>query len=126
MKRHPYSEKIKLKMLKPRIAALDISIARPLPKGRKGPTKTAARGYGSKWRTAREAFLTKHPTCVLCGVLANVVDHIVDHRGDQKLFWDRNNWQALCQPCHSTKTASTPDREPWAEVSGGGTTFGMA
>ena len=32
------------------------------------------------------------------------VDHIIPHRGDQKLFWDRNNWQALCKPCHDRKT----------------------
>jgi 5-methylcytosine-specific restriction protein A len=37
---------------------------------------------------------------------ANVVDHIVDHRGDTKLFWDTSNWQPLCKPCHSEKTAA--------------------
>lgn len=26
------------------------------------------------------------------------------HRGDQKLFWDESNWQALCKPCHDRKT----------------------
>lgn len=35
---------------------------------------------------------------------ATVVDHIKPHKGDQGLFWDRANWQALCKPHHdSTK-----------------------
>ena len=37
---------------------------------------------------------------------ATDVDHIVPHRGDRDLFWDRNNWQALCHSCHSKKTAA--------------------
>ena len=37
-------------------------------------------------------------------VKATVVDHIVPHRGDQKLFWDEANWQPLCKPCHDKKT----------------------
>jgi 5-methylcytosine-specific restriction protein A len=36
---------------------------------------------------------------------ANVVDHIVPHKGDQALFWDKNNWQSLCKPHHDAKTA---------------------
>lgn len=45
-------------------------------------------------------------------VLSNsvtVVDHIVPHRGDQKLFWDRSNWQPLCEHHHNVKTM-TEDR----------------
>jgi len=78
---------------------------------RQGKT-TAERGYGGKWQRARLAYLFKHPLCRRCQELgkvtaANVVDHIVDHRGDQKLFWDsEGNWQPLCAPCHSAKTAA--------------------
>lgn len=35
-----------------------------------------------------------------------MVDHITPHKGDRGLFWDRNNWQALCKTCHDTKTAA--------------------
>ena len=35
---------------------------------------------------------------------ATDVDHIVPHRGDMSLFWDVNNWQALCHECHARKT----------------------
>lgn len=72
---------------------------------------TAQRGYGGKWQRARLAYLAKHPLCRMCEAqgkvtAANVVDHIVDHRGDMKLFWDsQNNWQSLCVSCHNKKTA---------------------
>lgn len=32
---------------------------------------------------------------------ADVVDHIVAHRGDRSLFWDVSNWQSLCTLCHN-------------------------
>ena len=41
---------------------------------------------------------------------ATAVDHIVPHRGDSKLFWDRNNWQPLCKPCHDRKTGREDSR----------------
>lgn len=28
-------------------------------------------------------------------------DHVVPHRGDESLFWDRANLQCLCQWCHA-------------------------
>lgn len=31
---------------------------------------------------------------------ANVVDHVRKHDGDAALFWDSNNLQSLCAPCH--------------------------
>ncbi|WP_112310348.1 HNH endonuclease signature motif containing protein [Pseudogemmobacter bohemicus] len=63
------------------------------------------RGYDSKWEKARLGFLGSHPTCS-CGAVATVVDHIVPHKGDKKLFWDRSNWQPLCASCHNRKTAT--------------------
>ena len=66
------------------------------------------RGYGYKWKKARAAFLAQHPLCVYClekfdrVTAANVVDHIVPHKGDKVLFWDRSNWQSLCATCHSS------------------------
>lgn len=62
------------------------------------------------WQDARRVWLSRHPLCVDCqsvGIVmaANEVDHITPHRGDLKLFWNRRNWQSLCKPCHSRKTA---------------------
>lgn len=61
-------------------------------------------------------YLEAHPLCVQCAkqgkyVRATVVDHIIPHRGDQKLFWDQNNWQPLCKSCHDKKTL-TEDINP--------------
>lgn len=75
---------------------------------------TAEKGYGSRWQKARAVYLHSHPLCVRClakgrYVKATVVDHIIPHRGDRKLFWDRDNWQALCKSCHDSKTM-TEDR----------------
>ena len=44
--------------------------------------------------------------CLKNGTLtpATVVDHIVPHRGDHALFWDKQNWQPLCKDCHDRKT----------------------
>ena len=71
----------------------------------------AARGYDAKWQRERKRFLLHNPLCATCrreGRLmpATVVDHIVPHRGDERLFWDRTNWQPLCKPCHDRKTGS--------------------
>jgi 5-methylcytosine-specific restriction enzyme A len=35
-----------------------------------------------------------------------VVDHIIPHRGDMTLFWNRKNWQAMSKTCHDKKTAT--------------------
>lgn len=69
------------------------------------------RGYDTHWRRARGLFLRQNPLCVECqrnGKLtpATVVDHIVPHRGDKALFWDKQNWQPLCKSCHDRKTGS--------------------
>ncbi len=67
------------------------------------------RGYGSKWQRSSKAYLREHPLCEICKrngkyIQAVVVDHIKPHRGNQKLFWDKNNWQSLCKQCHDKKT----------------------
>lgn len=72
---------------------------------------SSQRGYGYRWQQARERWLERNPVCVACkrqGLLtvATEVDHVIPHRGDKALFWDQANWQSLCKPCHSAKTAS--------------------
>ncbi|WP_091742622.1 HNH endonuclease signature motif containing protein [Marininema mesophilum] len=73
------------------------------------------RGYGSSWRKARATYLKRSPLCVGCekaGRLtpATVVDHVVPHKGDTGLFWDKGNWQSLCKRCHDRKTATEDGR----------------
>jgi len=81
------------------------------------------RGYNYRWQRYRRAYLAAHPLCVLClkkkpEVVreATVVDHIIPHRGDHRLFWDPANHQSLCKECHDIKTA----KEDGAFGKGGG------
>ena len=70
----------------------------------------AARGYGLRWRYASRLYRKQNPLCAGClekGRVrhARVTDHIIPHKGDMSLFWDRTNWQGLCIPCHNAKSA---------------------
>ena len=68
--------------------------------------KAYRRLYNSaRWRKARLIFLSHYLICRFCEAQghiteARVVDHVRPHRGDLDLFWDEENWQALCKPCH--------------------------
>lgn len=69
------------------------------------------RGYDRRWQKARLTFLKRSPLCVHCQAdnvvkAATIVDHIIPHKGDQVLFWDTSNWQALCKTHHDRKTAT--------------------
>jgi 5-methylcytosine-specific restriction endonuclease McrA len=72
------------------------------------------RGYDSKWQRESKAFLAlpQNRFCACgCGRAADVVDHILPHRGSRKLFWDRNNWQPMAaSPCHSSRKQSIERR----------------
>jgi 5-methylcytosine-specific restriction enzyme A len=76
------------------------------------------RGYTTRWGKAARRFLKHHPTCARFGIdpkckgLSEQVDHIVPHKGDLRLFWDRRNWQGLCKPCHSRKTLAERRARP--------------
>jgi 5-methylcytosine-specific restriction enzyme A len=58
------------------------------------------------------ACLARDPLCKLqitplCkqhgGDPSELADHIVDHKGDPKLFYDMNNLQGACRACHDAK-----------------------
>ena len=62
----------------------------------------------SRWQAIRRAQLAEFPLCCMCiereiVTAAEVVDHVVPHRGDEDLFWS-GPFQSLCKPHHdSTK-----------------------
>ena len=63
--------------------------------------------YNYRWQLYRVQFLKSNPLCVECEklgklTLAKVVDHIQKHEGNQALFWDSDNHQALCKHCHDS------------------------
>lgn len=71
----------------------------------------AAANYGRRWRRERFNFLREHPWCADCVAegnhyAADEVDHIIPHRGDPILFWDRANWAGRCTFHHRMKTAT--------------------
>ena len=66
--------------------------------------------YRYRWQKTSKYFLSHNPLCVECKkndkvTAATVTDHIVPHKRNKKLFWNRSNWQALCKSCHDRKTA---------------------
>ena len=78
------------------------------------------RGYDAEWKKHRDQFLLENPLCVDCRkkgyvMPATVVDHIIPHKGDKDLFWNKSNWQPLCVTHHNIKTASE-DRGAWMPV----------
>lgn len=81
---------------------------------------SAARGYGADWRRLRDAFLAEHPMCRMCAAAgrttaATVVDHIVPHRGDNRLRLSRWNLQPLCKPCHDA-VKQAEDRAGYSSI----------
>ena len=59
-----------------------------------------------RWTRIREEHIEANPFCVDCGDRGTDVDHVVPHRGDTRLFFDRNNLATRCKVCHSRKTAN--------------------
>ncbi|WP_377514374.1 HNH endonuclease [Ochrobactrum sp. RH2CCR150] len=59
----------------------------------------------SRWTKLRQRHLDASPLCVYCLRCdeveeAKVVDHIRPHKGSEYLFFDPDNLQSLCAPCH--------------------------
>jgi 5-methylcytosine-specific restriction protein A len=84
------------------------------------PSATA-RGYDGKWQRESNAYLAQpeNRLCACaCGRVADMVDHIIPHRGDMKLFWRRSNWQPMAaSPCHNSRKQSLERRNSNIEVS---------
>ena len=62
-----------------------------------------------EWRAMRMIVLTEEIYCREClkeGIytVATEVDHIIDIKDDTSKFFTRENLQALCKSCHSSKT----------------------
>ena len=71
--------------------------------------------WSKRWRALRlQVFARDNYTCQACGGLchgtgrghpeAPECDHIIPHRGDERLKWDIDNLQTLHKRCHATKT----------------------
>jgi 5-methylcytosine-specific restriction enzyme A len=63
------------------------------------------RGYDHRWSKASKGHLRREPVCRGCQAVgrvtaATLTDHIVPHRGDTALFWQKANWQSCCDWHH--------------------------
>jgi len=58
----------------------------------------------TRWIKCSRLFRDQFPLCVQCERPSQLVDHIRPHNGNEKLFWDERNWQAMCHRCHNQKT----------------------
>ena len=75
--------------------------------------------YGTaRWKRLRMAVLMRDRfTCRMCGAVEGdlsklVADHVIPHRGRERMFWDEDNLQCLCRVCHD----SAKQREEQAQV----------
>lgn len=78
------------------------------------------RGYTRQWQDASRLFLKRYPVCGMrrgdqppvmsrCYEQGRItpagqVDHVVPHKGNKRLFWDKSNWQSLCRQCGARKS----------------------
>ena len=72
----------------------------------RGTTSQWKKMYGNRWEKRRKDYLAKHYYCEECLKLgiytpADTIHHKIEHKGDEKLFWDESNWEAICRSCHS-------------------------
>lgn len=57
----------------------------------------------SAWRSLRNMFIKRHPLCVECESIGQVIDHIISIKdGGDPLEWD--NLQTMCHRCHNIKS----------------------
>jgi len=61
----------------------------------------------------RDMFTCARCKRIIIGKGQAVADHIVPHRGNERMFWDERNLQCLCAECHdSAKQAEDKRKAP--------------
>ena len=59
----------------------------------------------ARWKALRKVVMRRDEgACVMCGQMATEIDHILRADLHPELFYELDNLQALCKPCHSRKT----------------------
>lgn len=105
----------KLTTLKPRLKAMapKLKTAREVRDTRYSPDAQVRSWYKSaRWQALRLEVLARDLyTCRQTGVVLTgkspapnspVVDHVIPHKGDERLFWDPNNLQAVSKAYHDS------------------------
>lgn len=95
-------------------------LLKPVDQGERASARQ--RGYTAAWDREAKAFKAAHPLCLGCAAVgrvspATVVDHIVPHKGNERLFWDRANWQPCCGWHHDVVKKRLEERYLCGEAS---------
>lgn len=104
--------------LKPRLATSEGSGRAEVSRRRDREQAIRKQYKTARWQRLRWQVLVDGLfTCAMCQrVEADtsqlVADHVVPHRGDEGLFWDRGNLQCLCKACHDG-TKQREERRGW-------------
>lgn len=117
----------RLKAMPPRLSP---STPRLAIQSHAGPERDRARSISAPWRTWYKTaawralrlriFVRDLFTCQMrgCGAIESdtsrlVCDHIRPHRGDEAMFWNEDNLQTLCKPCHDRLKQAEERRAGW-------------
>ena len=114
-----------LKVLKPRLQPMGqrLKAPREIRDKRYSPDATIRGWYKSaRWQALRLDVLVRDLyTCQRTGVMlaggpnqpnSPVVHHKVPHKGDEQLFWDINNLQAVSKAWHDSEGQSAERNDP--------------
>ncbi|NHT77541.1 HNH endonuclease [Rhizobiaceae bacterium CRRU44] len=104
--------KLKLSQLRPTIGRLP-PLFGPVPGDEKERNRFRSQSEpwrklytSARWKRLRIAtFRRALFTCQMCGKIEGntsllICDHVKPHKGDEDLFFDPDNLQTLCVPCH--------------------------
>lgn len=110
----------KLRSLPNRLASLPsrLSSFQPGDQGRRDAAPWRKWYNTTQWRRLRmevlkrDCFTCQWPGCeLMTGDTSQLVaDHREPHRGEERLFWDPDNLQTLCKPCHDGPKAKAEAR----------------
>lgn len=86
---------------KPRAAGIDTADMRKSWSG----VEDTSLYHTRRWRRLRIWILQRDPVCCICKLEASTVaDHVLPVRLGGE-FWDEDNLQGVCAPCHNAKSA---------------------
>ncbi|RSV20558.1 HNH endonuclease [Sphingomonas sp. ABOLG] len=114
----------KFRALAPRFRSLPPRFGSALPVTRQDRDRDRDQREWRKWyKTARwqrlrmsvlvrDLFTCQWPGCgrIEADTSKLVADHRRPHRGDEAMFWDPDNLQCLCKPCHDSRKQRAENR----------------
>jgi len=58
-----------------------------------------------KWKQLRKEILKENNNCIKCGIDKNLeIHHIITPRGNEEMFFNKDNLTVLCKACHRIET----------------------